>query len=364
MKKLFISVFALLALASCSSDDTATVTNPEATPETTAPGDGEAVSGVFGTQANPLNVGGPNQQNQVYVDLSGKAATPIARDSWDLGFYAGSDFRIVLNGSLGMAVKKLNTTDITLVQQEDAMVAVGTFEASNLAFVDNPMGNLDGTAFGVLATNQADASVYLLNLGYSVPTTMPAAGSVNTAGALRGWKKLKVWADGAGYKMQFADLNDANYTEVTIAKNAAYNHTFYSLENKTEIQAEPQKDKWDIKFTTFTNEVFQGGASAGSYFFSDFVVTNTKSGVTAYKVEGGEDAFNAYARTNVTDGLFSTDQRAIGANWRDVIQKQVFDNVFFILKDGEGRVYKIRFISMLDASLNRGFPLFQYQELR
>lgn len=360
MKKLFISVFALLALASCSSDDAVTVTNPET--NTPPP---VAVSGIFGTQANPLNVGGPNQQNQVYADLSGQTSATVTRDSWDLGFYAGNDFRIVLNGSLGMAVKKLETTDITLAQQENAMVAVGTFDASNLAFVDNPVGNLDGTAFGVLATNQADAHVYLLNLGYSVPNTPPSeTGAVNTAGAPRGWKKMKVWAEGNGYKMQFANLNDADYTEVAIAKNVAYNHIFYSLVNKAEVQAEPQKDKWDIKFTTFTNEVFQGGVSAGSYFFSDFVVTNTKAGVTAYKAEGGEAVFTAFTRADVNNGLFSTDQRAIGANWRDVITRQVFDNVFFILKDGEGKVYKIRFISMLDTNGNRGYPLFQYQELQ
>lgn len=365
MKKFFISVFALLALASCSSDDSTAVITPGTTePGATEPGSGAPAGGLFGTQANPLNVGGPNQQNQVYVDLSGAVATPIARESWDLAFYAGNDFKVVLNGSLMMAVKKLETTNISLIQQQDATVAVGTFDDDNLAFVDNPIGNLDSTAFGTLASSEADASVYLVNLGASVPTDMPAQGSVNTAGSPRGWKKVKIWADGAGYKMQYANLDATSFTEVSIAKNPAYNHTFFSLVNNTQVQAEPVKENWDIKFTTFTNEVFQGGASAGSYFFSDFVVTNNKAGVTAYKVDGAEAAYNAFSLANVIEGSFSTDQRAIGANWRDVINKQVFDNVFFILRDSAGKVYKIRFISMLDTNGNRGFPLFQYQELR
>ena len=141
---------------------------------------------IFGDAANPLAVGGPNQPNQVYVDLSTQKAAPAPRDSWDIGFYSGSSFRVVLNGSLAMAAKQLETTDITLVQQADANVSVGTFQQANMAYIDDPKGDISATAFGNIATSKEEAKVFLINLGFSVPADTPQPGSVNTAGPARG----------------------------------------------------------------------------------------------------------------------------------------------------------------------------------
>ena len=107
-----------------------------------------------------------------------------------------------------------------------------------------------------------------------------------------------------------------------------------------------------------------GTASYGAYFYSDYVVTNTKAGVTAYKVDGDEAAYEAFELTDVASASFSTDQRAIGANWRNVTPVQLYDNVFFVVKDGSGNIYKIKFISMLSTAGERGFPTFQYSLLQ
>jgi hypothetical protein len=357
MKKLFLLSLSMLTLAACSSDDTGNV----------APIETPSAGAIFGDAENPLGIGGPNQQNQVYVDLSGEVAAPVARDSWDFGFYSGADFRVVLNNSLGMAVKQLPVTDISLVQSPDGAVAVGTFQSSNMAFIDNPDGALSGTAFGAIAENEAAAKVYLVNLGFSVPTTTPAVGSVNTAGPSRGWKKIKIWKDGPGYKMQYANLEATAATTVSITKDAAYNNVFFSLTGGAAVQAEPLKDKWDLNFSTFTNEVFDNdGVSAGSYFYSDFILTNAKAGVTAVKVDGDTAAYQAFDLAALTAGnyTFDTDQRAIGDKWRSVFDKVAYDNVFFIVQDGAGNFYKIKFISMLDDQGQRGFPMFRYALLQ
>ena len=357
MKRIIIFSLAMLSLISCSDDDK----NNVAPIETISDG------GIFGTDENPIGLGGPNQQNQVYVNLSEAAAVPVARESWDLGFYSGNDFRVVINGSLLMAVKQMETTDITVRQSEDPSVAVGTFQVENLEYVDNPDGSLSGTAFGTIAGSEAQAKVYIVNMGYHVPTTAPAKGSVNTAGDARGWKKVKIWHEGESYKIQYADLDATEYTEVSIAKTPGYNHTFFSLTTGGVVNAEPEAAKWDMNFTTFTNEVFDGdGASAGAYFYSDFIVINSKAGVTALKVEGDVVAYEAFTLETLNTGSyqFSSDQRAIGADWRSVVPAvEVFDNVFFVLKDGAGNIYKIRFISMLNTDGERGFPLFQYKLL-
>lgn len=357
MKKILLFSLAMLALVSCSEDGSNSNIAPIETP---------SAGTVFGTAQHPLNIGGPNQQNQVYVDLSGEGAVPVARESWDLGFYSGNDFRVVLNGSLMMAAKQLETTDITLPQQENPAVAVGTFQPENLEYVDNPDGTLSGTAFKTIAASEAEAKVYLINLGHAVPTATPAVGSVNTAGDPRGWKKVKVWKDGDGYKLQYADLESASFQEIAIAKSPGYNHTFFSFTTGV-VMAEPEKDKWDMNFTTFTNEVFDNsGVSAGAYFYSDFIVINSKAGVTGFMVQGDTADYEAFTAASVQAGnyQFSSDQRVIGANWRNVIPVQLYDNVFFVLKDGAGNMYKIKFISMLNSNGERGFPVFQYQLLQ
>lgn len=354
MKKIAILSLITLFLASCSDDNT----NGNIAP-IEQPSEGT----VFGTTEKPLNVGGPNEQNQVYVDLSGEAVLPVRRDSWDLGFYSGNGFHVVLNGSLMMAAKQLETTDITVNQQPDASVAVGTFQPENMNYIDNPDGSFGPTGFGTIAASEASAKVFLVNLGHAVPDVAPAAGSVNSAGNARGWKKVKVWQEAGGYKIQFADLNSATYQEAVIGKTPGYNHTFFSF-NTGVVNVEPEADKWDLNFTTFTNEVFDdSGVSAGAYFYSDFILTNTKGGVTAYMVEGDAAVYSAFTAASVSATKFSADQRAIGANWRNVVPVQLYGNVFFVVKDAAGNIYKIKFISMLDANGNRGFPVFQYQLL-
>src|SRR5690606_13077582 len=107
----FLSLI-LLTFASCGSDDVLT----EISPNPVNP----IESGVIAA-----NVGGPNQPNQVYIDLSSNIQNIVKRDTWDLGFSTDSQFRVIINGSVKMAVKKLNTTNIDEVQTEDEIVAVG-----------------------------------------------------------------------------------------------------------------------------------------------------------------------------------------------------------------------------------------------
>lgn len=354
MKKIAVLSLALFALASCSSEDNSYIE------PITPPSSGT----TFGTAEHPLNLGGANQGNQVFVDLSGEKSEALSRDAWELGFYSGSDFRVVINGSIAMAVKQLETSDISQTVSQDATVAVGTFQAANMAYVDNPNGNLAQTAFGAIAASEATAKVYIVNLGLSVPTEKPAAGSVNTAGTPRGWKKVKIWREGEGYKFQYANLDGATATTVTIAKDPSYNHVFFSLTNGSTLKAEPAKDSWDLNFTTFTNEVFDGANSAGAYFYSDYIVTNTKAGVTAARVEGDAAAYAAYTLASASSLTFSTDQRAIGADWRDVFTRATFGNVFFVVKDAAGNIYKVKFISMVSAEGERGFPVFEYELLK
>lgn len=361
MKKTFFSLaFALLTLASCSSDDN---TDPIEVP-------------VVGTTLKP-EVGGPNQPNQVYVDLSTGELNKVNRETWDFGFSSGTNFRVIINGSLKMAVKKLETSDITLVQEIDSEVSVGGgTTASSNGFVDNPTGVLEGagaglgTAIAEISATDADNKVYLVNLGNAVSTEKANAGSVNVDGEARGWKKVRILRNGSGYKIQYADLASTTFTEKTIAKDDNFNFTFFSLKDNKEVNVEPLKSKWDLNFTVFTNYVNFG--SEVTYGYADFITTNMKGGTVVYQVlvEDGI-TYDAFVLTNVDQTKFEAskkDQRIIGSNWRSGGGPGTLPSIrtdrFYIVKDVAGNVYKVNFLAMSNDAGERGNPVFEYSLLK
>lgn len=312
-------------------------------------------------------VGGPNQPNQVYIDLSTEEQTAIKRDAWDLGFYGGLDFRVGINGSIYMAAAALETSDIDAVTEASvaelqSQVAVGTFDPANEIYIDNPNGDIKKTAIASISETDSENQVYLINLGYSVGTESPAPGAVAVAGEARGWKKIRVLRQADGYLLQYANLNDTTHQEVFIPKNAAYNFTFFSFDTNTTVAVEPAFENWDINFTVFTN-VLDG---AGSYGFSDGVLHNRKGGVTVYSVDTANIAYDDFQMSDVISSNFNEDQRTIGSSWRDVINddKTLIDNIFYIIKGTNGTIYKLKFTALLSDSGERGFPEFKYNLLQ
>jgi len=180
------------------------------------------------------SVGGSNEPNQVYVDLSSNKETVVRRDTWDLGFYGGDDFRVVINGSLYMATAPLSITDInsvdaSTVEALQSSVAVGTFDPENANYIDAPNGSILETAIDEILEDDAQNPVYLVNLGNEVGTSEPNIGTVAIAGETRGWKKIRVLRSGDNYVLQYAAIDATTYNEITITKDSDFNFSFFSL---------------------------------------------------------------------------------------------------------------------------------------
>ncbi|MDQ6472148.1 HmuY family protein [Flavobacterium sp. LHD-80] len=325
----------------------------------------------LGTALAP-EVGGPLQPNQVYVDLSSGKMTTAVRNSWDLGFYSGSDFRVVLNSSVKMAAKQLATTNIDQVQTADEtmIIAQGTGIATQ---IDDPTGDITKTTIAAVSATDADNKVYLLYLGNKPAAAAPALGKEGAVGGdTRGWKKVRILRSGSDYKVQYADIAATTHEEILISKNSAYNFTFLSLIDKKVVNVEPQKNQWDINFTTFTNII--PGATPTPYFYPDFVTSNLNGNAKAYQVLTSAFTYEAFTLANVDSSKFTADQRNIGSNWRGtsvtgadgipVSQFVLRTDRFFVIKDPAGNVYKLKFTGGAKADLERGHPTFQYAILK
>lgn len=310
-------------------------------------------------------MGGPNEQFQVYVDLSSKSTTQVRRDSWDLAFY--NENRVGINGSLYMAAAELQENNIDNISEADVadlldQVAVGTFEASNEVYIDYPDGDINRTAIHEIKLDDAANKVYLVNLGMEVGTTTPDPGDVAISGEARGWKKVRILRNGEGYTLQYANLNDSDHREISINKSPGYNATFFSFNTNSVVNVEPEAAQWDLNFTVFTN-IIDG---FGSYGFTDGVMSNRKGGVTAYSVTTDQYQYDSFDASKVASSNFEADQRAIGDSWREVMNddKVLIDNIFYVVKDSNGNIYKLKFTGLLNDNGARGYPEFKYELLR
>ncbi len=348
-----------------------------------------SVAKIEGAIADP-RVGGATQPNQVWIDLSetdpitkGPVQKLTIRTDWDLALYSGPEFKVVLNSSIMMAAAKIpNVTDFSQVTEATVstlknQVQVANFNPANEVYIDDVKGDFPYgyTAIEEIKANDSENGVYLVNMGKEIYTGSVPVGSVATGGDSRGWKKVQIVRSGEGYKVKSADIDGSNYYEVTVNKNAAYNYNFISLKNKSEVSIQPERKKWDLCFTVFTNTI----SGAGSYIYADFVTINNVGGTGAYEVivpagTSGVETYNNFKTSDINPSKFIyNDQRVIGSNWRNPVGTnglEVYGDRFYILKDPNGYYFKLRFTRLTKANTDdqgvkdeRGFPSFEYKPL-
>ncbi|WP_027386377.1 HmuY family protein [Chryseobacterium gregarium] len=348
-----------------------------------------AVAPFEGAIADP-KVGGATQPNQVWIDLSeidpatkGPVQTLTKRTDWDLALYSGSAFKVVLNSSIMMAAAKIpNVTDFNQVTEATVstlktQVQVANFNPANEIYIDDVKGDFPTgtTAIEGIKAVDSENGIYLVNMGKEIYTGTVPNGSVSTGGDSRGWKKVQILLAGEGYKVKSADIDGSNYYEIVVNKNSAYNYNFISLKNKKEITIQPEKKKWDLCFTVFTNTI----NGAGSYIYADFATTNNVGGTGVYEVvipspASGVEAYNNFKASDIDQSkLIYNDQRIIGANWRNPVGVnglEVYGDRFYVIKDANGYYFKLRFTRLVKAETDnqgikgeRGFPSFEYKPL-
>jgi hypothetical protein len=368
MKKILMGLLLGTALVSQSC------INDNEDPIAVAPLDGALVD---------ISVGGPTQPNQVWFDLSENKKVLTKRTDWDLAFYSGSSFKVIMNSSLQMAAAKIpGATNIDAVTAASVatlqtQVQVANFNAANEIYIDDVKGNFPSgyTAIEEVKSLDTDNGIYLLNMGKGIYNGSVALGAVTYSGDARGWMKIQVVRAGDGYKIKYAELGATSHKELTVTKNTTYNYNFVSLENNKEVFIQPEKKKWDLGFTVFTNII----PGSGSYVYADFVNNNNVGGVGAYEVivtspQTGVNAYNNFTASDIDPSKFIyNDYRVIGSNWRTTTGlngAEAYGDRFYVIKDSDGYYFKLRFTRLTKATSDgeglageRGYPSFEYKPL-
>lgn len=294
-----------------------------------------------------------NYSNNVYADLSANTATVSARKSWNLGFYHGGQFRVILNHSYQSSAAASSKTDIAAVTLAD------TSSVPNLNFAPGGEGTLplcdywDGdltkTSIAEISATETNNKVYLV--------------SFEGSKAKNQWYKVKINRNGEGYKVQFARIGETTIQTVDIPRNADFNFTFLSLETAKTVSAEPRKINWDIQWGYSTSNA--GTVPPTPYWFQDFVSLNYAAGAEAAEVLEATVTYAAYAEVNIASSTFLKTRDAIGSKWRSTAPGTtagIKKDRFYVVKDPSGNVYKVKFVSMGLASDGgeRGKPVIEY----
>lgn len=345
-----ILVVALLAItfSSCKKGKEPIVIVP--------PSDGSTLTlnGIAGAET------GPNAANSVFVDLSADEQTQVLRTSWGLGFYSGADFKVILNNTSGATAKKIEKTDLNAVTEADFVQSevalnltapnVGEFVKIDDAREPNILTN---TAIATVSATDADNKVYLVS---------PIGGTHTSVVSVETIYKVRILRKGNGYALQYAKLKETTFKTLDITKDAAYNFRFVSLTDGKVVTVEPEKSKWDI---TWTWSLYYGGTAPAlyPYGFSDIIYINSLGGTQAGEVLTSTVSYDAFAEANIANITFSGARNAIADKWRVTTGTGIKPDRFYVIKDANGNVYKLKFVSMGlggDGG-ERGKPVIEYK---
>jgi hypothetical protein len=316
-----------------------------------------------------------NYANSVYVDLSNDEQYSIDRKSWNLGFYCGNEFRVVLNGACETVATASNQTDITDVTLADANVALDLAantqaQTGNLSdkVVDTFDGSLEGTVFGEISATDAENKVYFIV-------------SANNPEGVRNsdrnqWYKVKITRNGTGgYTVQYAKVSDinTNIKKVDVPKISGYNFTFFSLETGETVPVEPLKEKWDIVWGY--NVGFTSMMGGRPYYMQDLILINNLGGVKAAEVLTETIPYDSFDKSALASLLqpqsdFSNERNAIADKWRSTGGLSggggVKDDRYYIIKDPNDNYYKLKFLrfGVANDGGERGRPEIAYQLIK
>ncbi|MEQ1553022.1 MAG: HmuY family protein [Ferruginibacter sp.] len=297
--------------------------------------------------------------NSVYLDFSNDKMTTSLRAGWDLGFYAGPDFRVILNITTVAGAKVTNKFDLNLITAIDTIgLSLSTSQfspsVSDYSFFDNLSGDISQTLIPAVSATASLNPVIILNRG--------TGGGI----AARPWVKLRIFRNGNGYTIQYAGIQETVFKTLDITKNDLYNFQFVSLDNGV-VNVEPEKLKWDI---VWSYSMYQANFGAGfvPYNFSDIITVNHLANVQVKEkvYADAATAITAFAAFNIDSVAANTTlpgRWTIANNWRSTqpATGAKLDR-FYVIKDATGNYYKLKCLAMgvgTDGGV-RGKPEFKY----
>ncbi|MBK22223.1 MAG: hypothetical protein CMP63_07955 [Flavobacteriales bacterium] len=281
---------------------------------------------------------GASYVNDVYYSLENGEIHSVERENWDIAFASGGYGSTILtnegsgtslyfySGGDTSAWSSIDTSGIsgwTKYYNSDSTWSIGAFSQTSTGDYD-PVFNTYDMGWGV----------------YSMDSHVVSGDSLFVIKLSNGNFK-KLWIDrlqSGVYYFKYADLDGSNLVHDTVVKSQYVNKNFayYSIQNSTKLDREPENSTWDLLFTKYNTPV------NSQYGLTPYGVTGVLSneGVQVNKVSG---VHNEDADTLSTS--FVSDIASIGWSWKSLnystFQYEVGDSTTHFVKTTTGDVWKL-----------------------
>ncbi len=163
--------------------------------------------------------------------------------------------------------------------------------------------------------------------------------------------------DADNFQFRTANLGGTDEHVFTVQKDAARAYVHFSLQAGGTVQIAPPLGTYDMVFSQYT-EQFRPPDPYQAYLVTGAV--NGFSGVRVAKLTGN---FNEVTLADTLAHPFTTDQDAIGYDWKeysfDSGLYEVYSNKVYIVQDREGYFFKLHFVDYYDDQGLRGSPTFE-----
>ncbi len=294
--------------------------------------------------------------NQLFYSFENNIiAASSPNTAWDLSFEnAPQGWHIRVNSSNFIEIYPTDTSNF------DADFSINKYKniTKQEWYFDKSNGNPDSTAAGAWVNTTVNpfkytGQVYLVgqwNGSVSVPLKKIVFLNVNDS----------------NYLFRYANLDGSDSMQVIIHKDTAYNYSYYSIMNASQVNIEPKRYTWDILFSQYVASLPDNG------IFVPYPVRGVL--LNPDKVSAALDSVKTYENitiNNVSGMQFSTVTDFIGYNWKSVTINfqantgtySLKSNYTYVVHDIAGNYYKLKFLSFYNSQGDEGYPAFEVMKL-
>jgi hypothetical protein len=279
---------------------------------------------------------GPNYDQQLWFDLSTySVVAQNGKMDWDLAFESAPEgWQVRLNYS-----RLMRTHHSTAAWEEPT----DTLGFGNTWKIDLPNGRTDSMAVGDWRDGQP---IYILDMGYDA-MAMPI-----------GLRKLQILGNSpTSFEFRTARMNGSDSRTYTVVKDPARRYTHFSLTSEQVVTIGPPIGEYDMVFTQYTEQFLPPDP------YQAYLVTGVLGGHSGARVARLSGNFAQVTLADTLAHPFSTDQDAIGYDWKaysfDTGFYEVYSDQVYIVQSHSGYFYKLHFVDYYDEQGLKGSPKFE-----
>lgn len=306
---------------------------------------------------------GKDYEKEMYFEISSNSFQEKQSADWDIRFESGSDEHGVFlnNGNLIIA-KKIEVYDLKETRSKDTFYFKEFKE-----LVDAPNGKADKAAMADWKSYTSlgpdpSPGIYVIELSY--------------LSGIDKYKRVQILSvNDSAYRVIFSNLEDKDGKPVTVGdtvvipKDKSRNYTYYSFKNGGHIvaNAEPDKNTWDLVFTRYKHIFY--GILPGNEPFPYRVTGVLSSPNNVIIARDSMDNFNQINASSIAQFTFSDDLNVIGYDWKSHAfgaagNYTVNSKITYIIMDTKGDYYKLRFLDFYDTKGEKGYPKFEFVQIK